>query len=126
LGLRHLIPGKEWANGKIELFTDSLGNPDPMMDVVGIPPCNSNPEGCAYSITPGRAKEIALNNGIKPGIKELSAKFTWSVSRGNYVWQVLSVTSESQGSFGFRGSGQEMLIDASTGEVLSLSDWNVR
>lgn len=120
------IEGKEWATGKIELFTDSLGSPDPLMEVSGIPECASNPTACDFSINPARAKELAQKEGLKAGVKEWSVKFIWNPKYKNYVWQVLSTLEESQGSQGFRGSGQELLLDASSGAKLEMNEWKVR
>ncbi|GJQ31869.1 MAG: hypothetical protein HBSAPP04_07080 [Ignavibacteriaceae bacterium] len=120
------IEGKEWASGKIELFTDSLGNVDPLMEVSGIPECASNPNSCDYTITPTKAKELAQKEGLKAGVKEWSVKFIWNPKYKNYVWQVLSTLEESQGSHGFRGSGQELILDASTGAKLEMNEWKVR
>lgn len=118
--------GKDWVTGKIELFTDSLGHPDPLMEVSGIPECAGGTSACDYSITPEKAREIAQKEGLKPGVKDWSVKFIWNPKYKNYVWQILSTLQESQGSQGFRGSGEELLLDASTGAKLELNEWKVR
>ncbi|MBK8664156.1 MAG: hypothetical protein IPN18_21095 [Ignavibacteriales bacterium] len=120
------IPGKEWVTGKIDLFTDSLGNIDQLMEVNGIPDCGTNPNGCSFDITPNQAFKIAIKEGLKPGIKEWSQKFLWNAKFNRYVWQIISTLEESQGSQGFRGSGEEIIIDASTGEKLDINEWKVR
>lgn len=120
------IPGKEWVTGKIDLFTDSLGNIDQLMEVNGIPDCGTNPNGCSFDITPNQAFKIAIKEGLKPGIKEWSQKFLWNAKFNKYVWQIISTLEESQGSQGFRGSGEEIIIDASTGEKLDINEWKVR
>ncbi|MBK7267501.1 MAG: hypothetical protein IPI12_14460 [Ignavibacteriales bacterium] len=120
------IPGKEWVTGKIDLFTDSLGNIDQLMEVNGIPDCGTNPNGCSFDITPNQAFKIAIKEGLKPGIKEWSQKFLWNAKFNRYVWQIISTLEESQGSQGFRGSGEEIIIDASTGEKLDFNEWKVR
>ncbi len=120
------IPGKEWVTGKIDLFTDSLGNIDPLMEINGIPDCATNPDGCSFEITPNQAFKIATKEGLKPGIKEWSQKFMWNAKFNRYVWQIISTLQESQGSQGFRGSGEEIIIDASTGEKLDFTEWKVR
>jgi len=120
------IPGKEWVTGKIDLFTDSLGNIDQLMEVNGIPDCGTNPNGCSFDITPNQAFKIAIKEGLKPGIKEWSQKFLWNAKFNKYVWQIISTLEESQGSQGFRGSGEEIIIDASTGEKLDFNEWKVR
>lgn len=120
------MPGKEWVTGKIDLFTDSLGNIDQLMEVNGIPDCGTNPNGCSFDITPNQAFKIAIKEGLKPGIKEWSQKFLWNAKFNRYVWQIISTLEESQGSQGFRGSGEEIIIDASTGEKLDFNEWKVR
>lgn len=120
------VPGKEWVTGEIDLYTDSLGNIDPLMEVNGIPDCGENPEGCSFDITPNQAFKIAAKEGLKPGIKEWSQKFLWNAKFNRYVWQIISTLQESQGSQGFRGSGEEIIIDASTGEKLDFNEWKVR
>lgn len=117
---------KEWVTGKIDLFTDSLGNIDQLMETNGIPDCATNPNGCTFNITPSAAIEIATKEGLKPGIKEWSQKFMWNAKFNRYVWQIISTLQESQGSQGFRGSGEEIIIDASTGEKLDFTEWKVR
>ncbi|MBK7868119.1 MAG: hypothetical protein IPJ75_14705 [Ignavibacteriales bacterium] len=120
------IPGKEWVTGKIDLFTDSLGNIDQLMEINGIPDCGKNPEGCTFDIYPAAAIEIAKIEGLAPGIKKWSQKFHWNAKFNRYVWQIISTVQESQGSQGFRGSGEEIIIDASTGEKLDFTEWKVR
>jgi hypothetical protein len=120
------VSGKEWVTGKIDLFTDSLGNIDQLMEVNGIPDCGTNPNGCSFDITPNQAFKIAIKEGLKPGIKEWSQKFLWNAKFNRYVWQIISTLEESQGSQGFRGSGEEIIIDASTGEKLDINEWKVR
>lgn len=120
------MPGKEWVTGKIDLFTDSLGNIDRLMEINGIPDCGMNPQGCTFDTTPYAAIEIAKKEGLKPGIKEWSQKFLWNAKFNRYVWQIISTLQESQGSQGFRGSGEEIIIDASTGEKLDFTEWKVR
>lgn len=119
-------PGKEWVTGKIDLFTDSLGNIDQLMEINGIPDCAVNPNGCSFDITPNQAFKIAIKEGLKSGIKEWSLKFLWNAKFKRYVWQIISTLQESQGSQGFRGSGEEIIIDASTGEKLDFNEWKVR
>ncbi|MBP7542614.1 MAG: hypothetical protein KA747_03300, partial [Ignavibacteriaceae bacterium] len=77
-------------------------------------------------ITPNQAFKIAIKEGLKPGIKEWSQKFLWNAKFNRYVWQIISTLEESQGSQGFRGSGEEIIIDASTGEKLDFNEWKVR
>jgi len=120
------IPEKDFVTGKIDLFTDTKGNIDPLMEVNGIPDCESNPSTCTFDITPQKALVIATKEGLKPGIKEWTLKFVWSQKFNRYVWQIISTLEESQGSNGFRGSGQELLLDASSGAKLDLSEWKVR
>lgn len=103
------IPGKEWANGKIELFTDSLGNPDPMMDVVGIPPCNSNPEGCAYSITPGAQKRLRLTTVSNPASKSFPLSLPGAYHEVTMSGRCFRLLPSRRGVSAFRGSGRRCL-----------------
>ncbi len=61
----------------------------------------------------------------KDGIKDWKVEFKWEPKYNQYVWSILSTFEESQGSFGFRGNGEVMLIDPNSGEVLSKDTWRV-
>lgn len=111
--------------GTIVFFIDTAGTVSNMIEPEGIPLCNYAPEDCLFKISSEEAKQKALEAGIKTAERPLIAKFEWNPSKSRYLWSVVSVLYESQGSQGFRGNGQEALIDPGTGAVISIKDWKV-
>jgi hypothetical protein len=119
------IPDKPYVDTKIKFSVDSTGNILNKENIVGLPDCLSNPDKCEFNINEERAKQIAKQNDLKDGIKDWKVEFKWEPKYSQYVWSILSTFEESQGSFGFRGNGEVMLIDPNSGEVLSKDTWRV-
>ncbi len=106
------------------LWLIQLGNLVGGQKISGIPDCTNG--DCDYSIDESKAKQIAEAQGLEKGIKNWKTDFVWNDKYENYVWKIISTSSESQGSEGYRGSGKEMLIDANNGKVLESNSWHVR
>ena len=118
------MDGKPYINKEISFMVDSLGSLPAGQNISGIPNCiNGN---CDFSVDASKAKQIAEEQGLEKGIKDWKADFVWNDKYENYVWKVISTSSESQGTNGYRGSGNEMIIDANNGKVLESNSWYVR
>jgi cell division protein FtsI/penicillin-binding protein 2 len=94
-------------------------------DIVGIPRCKNFPEECDFNIDEQTARQIASNMELKEGIREWDAAFIWDSKLQRYVWKILSTLNESGDEENYKATGQEMVIDPNTGEVLALNDWRV-
>jgi hypothetical protein len=80
---------------------------------------------CDWQVDSDGAIRIAETEGLEKGIKDWQFAFVWNPERQIYVWRILTVIREFQGDFGYRGSGKEMLIDPVSGEMLSLTGWQI-
>jgi cell division protein FtsI/penicillin-binding protein 2 len=49
----------------------------------------------------------------------------WDFKLQRYVWRILSTLNEFGDEGNYTATGQEMVIDPNTGEVLALNDWRV-
>jgi hypothetical protein len=119
------ITDKPYVNTKIKFTVDSLGNVLDKENIIGIPDCLSSPEKCNFNIDKEQAVQIAKQNNFKEGIKDWRVEFKWEPQLNQYVWSILSTLEGGQGSFGFRGSGEIMLIDSNSGEILSQKPWKI-
>jgi Peptidase propeptide and YPEB domain len=119
------IPDKPYVNTKIKFSVDTTGQLLNKESVIGLPDCLSNPEKCEFNIDEEQAKAIAEKNDLKQGIKDWKVEFKWESKYNQYVWSILSTFQEAQGSFGFRGNGEIMLIDPNTGDIISQNPWHV-
>ncbi|MEP0861008.1 MAG: PepSY domain-containing protein [Ignavibacterium sp.] len=119
------VPEKPFVKGDIRFIVDTLGNVNNNFDVFGIPECVKNPGDCKFSIDEKSARAIAEQHGLEKGIKDWKLSFIYDPVYGKYVWNINSTLTENEGEFGYRASGQEMIIDSSTGEVLSKNDWKI-
>ena len=122
---KYYIPEKPYVNGLIKFSVDSVGNIVKERDITGIPNCRYSPEECEYTINEEQARQIAVENGMEPGIKDWKVGFIWNPQMKRYVWDVLSTLTESEGEYGYRGSGKEIVIDPTSGEVLAFNDWKI-
>ena len=119
------MPEKPYVNATIKFTVDSLGNVLKNRDIVGIPRCLNYPEECNFNIDEHTAKQIATNMGLKDGVKEWDTGFMWDFKLKRYVWRILSTLTELGSEENYKATGQEMLIDPNTGEVLVLNDWRI-
>ena len=117
------ISGKEYVNEEISFMVDSLGNILDEEEIKGIPDCKNN--NCDFSIDESGAKQIAEKNNFEKGIKDWKTDFVWNEEYSKYVWAIQSTTFEDNGTQGYRGGGEVIFIDASTGEVLGTKGWRV-
>jgi len=117
------ISGKEYVNKEISFRVDSAGNIMKEKDIKGIPDCLNN--NCDFSIDELKAKQIAADNNFEKGIKDWKTDFVWNEEHGQYVWAIQSTTFESNGLQGYRGGGEIIFIDASSGKVLDTKGWRV-
>jgi hypothetical protein len=119
------IPEKPYVNTSITFTVDEAGKVVESKDIIGIPNCNKNPLLCDWQVDSDGAIRIAETEGLEKGIKDWQFAFVWNPERQIYVWRILTVIREFQGDFGYRGSGKEMLIDPVSGEMLSLTGWQI-
>ena len=125
MAYKFFMPDKPYVNVTIKFTVDSLGNVLKNRDIVGIPRCLNFPEQCDFNIDEQSAKQIATNMGLKDGVKEWDTGFMWDFKLQRYVWRILSTLTELGSEENYKATGQEMLIDPNTGEVLVLNDWRI-
>jgi len=125
MAYKFLMPEKAYVDAIIKFTVDSLGNVLKNRDIVGIPRCKNFPEECDFSIDEKTARQIASDMELKEGIKEWDAAFMWDFKLQRYVWRIISTLTEYSSGDNFKATGQEMVIDPNTGEVLALNDWRV-
>jgi hypothetical protein len=123
LTYRLIMPDKPYVNSVIQFSIDSTGNVIKERDIIGIPDCIEG--GCNFNVTEEQAIKIAKDSGMEKGIKPWKTGFLWDPKLKQYVWHILSTSSESQSSEGFRGYGKEIIIDPNSGLVLEMNDWHV-
>jgi hypothetical protein len=119
------IPDKPYVNATIKFTVDSTGNVKKNRDIVGIPRCKNFPYECDFNIDEGTARLIATKMGLKEGIREWDAGFMWDFKFQRYVWKILSTLTELGEGDHYKATGQEIIIDPNTGEMLALNDWRI-
>jgi len=125
MAYKFFMPEKPYADATIKFTVDSIGNVMKNRDIVGIPRCKNFPEECDFNIDEQTARQIAAEMELKEGIKEWDAGFLWDFKLKRYVWRILSTLTEFSSGDAYKATGQEMVIDPNTGEVLALNDWRV-
>jgi hypothetical protein len=90
-----------------------------LRDPRGVPDCVKDSSECEFNVNEAAARRIAADAGLKPGIREWHAQFLWHPELG-YIWAVESLLDKDSR----RWSGESLLIDANTGEVLERRDWS--
>jgi len=125
MAYKFFIPEKPYADAIIKFTVDSVGNVLKNRDIVGIPRCLNFPEECGFNIDEQTAKQIATNMGLKDGVKEWDSGFMWDFKFNRYVWRILSTLTELGSEENYKATGQEMIIDPNTGEILALNDWRI-
>ncbi|MDI6602567.1 MAG: hypothetical protein QME57_00400 [Patescibacteria group bacterium] len=117
------IPEKAFVNEFIEFAVDIDGNVIFERDVIGIPQCLANPKECYFPVDEQKAISIAKDAGLEQGIKAWETDFHWyGGDLKTYVWTVSNTLSESL-TPGFQASGKSIVIDANSGEVIMISEW---
>ena len=119
------MPEKPYVDATIKFTIDSVGNVINNRDIVGIPRCKNFPEQCEFNIDEQTARQIAGEMGLKEGVREWDAGFSWDFKLQRYVWRILSTLNEFGGEENYKATGQEMVIDPNTGDVLALNDWRI-
>jgi hypothetical protein len=125
MAYKFFMPEKPFVDATIKFTVDSVGNVMKNRDIVGIPRCKNFPEECDFNIDEQTARQIAGEMELKEGIKEWDAGFLWDFKLQRYVWRILSTLSEFGDEENYKATGQEMVIDPNTGDVLALNDWRV-
>lgn len=125
MAYKFFMPDKPYVDAIIKFTVDSVGNVIKNRDIVGIPRCLNFPEECDFNIDEQTARQIASNLGLKDGVKEWDAGFMWDFKFNRYVWRILSTLTELGSDENYKATGQEMLIDPNSGEVLALNDWRI-
>lgn len=125
LSYKLYMPEKPFVEGEIRFTVDTLGNVNQNLEIFGIPECVQNPSDCKFTIDEKSARLIAKQNGLEKGIKDWKCTFIYDPAFGKYVWNINSTLTENEGEFGYRASGQEMIIDCSSGKVLAIKDWKI-
>lgn len=119
------VPDKPGIEGEIRFNVDENGNIIHEKEIVGIPGCLSNPENCIFSISKERAVNIAAENGLREGVRDWEVNFKWNSVHNKYAWEVLSIFSESKGEGYYRATGETMLVDPGSGEIIETSEWMI-
>jgi len=119
------MPEKQYVNATIKFTVDSVGNVIKNRDIVGIPRCKDYPYECDFNIDEETARLIATKMGLKEGIKEWDAGFLWDFKFQRYVWKILSTLTELGEGDHYKATGQEIIIDPNTGEMLALNNWRI-
>lgn len=125
MAYRFFMPEKPYVDALIKFTVDSVGNVLKNRDIVGIPRCLNFPEECDFNIDEQTARQIASNMGLKEGVKEWDTGFMWDFKLQKYVWRILSTLTELGSDENYKATGQEMIIDPVTSEVLALNDWRI-
>jgi hypothetical protein len=125
MAYKFFMPDKPYVNATIKFTVDSVGNVLMNRDIIGIPRCKNFPEECDFNIDEQTAKQIASNMGLEEGVREWDIGFMWDFKFERYVWRFLSTSNEFGGEENYKASGQEMIIDPNTGDVLALNDWRI-
>ncbi len=125
MAYKFFIPQKPYVDAVIKFTIDSVGNVLMNRDIVGIPRCKNFPEECDFNIDEQTARQIAGDMELKKGIRDWEAGFLWDFKLQRYVWKILSTLTELGEGDHYKATGQEMIIDPNTGEVLSLNDWRI-
>ena len=125
MAYKFYMPEKPYVDAVIKFTVDSVGNVLMNRDIVGIPKCLNYPEQCEFNIDEQTARQIASDMELKEGIKEWDSGFMWDFKLQRYVWRILSTLTEYNYDDNYKATGQEMIIDPNTGDVLALNDWRV-
>jgi hypothetical protein len=125
MAYKFFMPEKPYVNAVIKFTVDSLGNVMKNRDIVGIPKCINFPEQCVFNIDEQTARQIASDNALNEGIRDWDTGFSWDFKMKRYVWRILSTLTEFGEGDHYKASGQEIVIDPNTGEILAFNDWRV-
>ena len=118
----------EFIDNDIVLFLTEDGKITKENESFGIPDCMSDLNDCQFSINREKAVEIAYENGITDGIKEILSRFEWDKNISKYVWHIMNVLDESGDpkTENYKANGREIFINPHSGEVLSIRKWEIK
>ena len=71
-------------------------------------------------------KQIAIEYGLPKGIKDWKVDFIWEAKYNKYVWHLFSTLKESQGDFGYRADGEQIVIDPNNASVIYQDRWQIK
>ena len=125
MAYKFIIPEKPYVSATIKFTVDSTGNVMKNRDIVGIPKCLNFPEQCEFNIDEKRARQLAEENALNPGIRDWKAGFSWDYKLEKYVWRILSTLTELGEGDHYKATGQEVVIDPNTGEIIAFNDWRI-
>jgi len=125
LSYKLIMPEKPYVNTQIKFSVDTSGNVIRNREIIGIPNCIRSTGDCEFNIDESASVEIAKLNNLEPGIKEWEKNFEWNSEHNKYVWRINNTLNETEGGYGRRANGKQILIDPNTGEVISLTEWRV-
>lgn len=114
------LPGVVLSGG----FTlDAAGNLVPEVEIDGLPDCAHGPGECSFTVLDAAsAVSIARQAGLEPGLSEWRTHFHWYGGEFHtYVWTVENTLTADE--FSGQSSGRSVLIDANSGSVLQIFDW---
>lgn len=117
---------QDFIDEEIHFYTDSSGIVLDSLDFVGIPKCEDFPNQCIFNVDKEEAIDIALSEKILPGIRDWEVSFRWSEIDERYVWHILSTLEESGAENGYKGKGEELILNPYNGEVIDKRDWEVK
>src|SRR5207249_7693647 len=117
------MPSKPWVEGNISFEVDSAGAWVGDLGFYGISDCINHPEECTFSVKQESAVRTAKRAKFEAGLKEWTAEFQWQAvaQPSSYAWIISNTLSLSRD--GCSGSGQSMIVDASTGKILTTTNW---
>lgn len=130
---RFRMPGKPWIDGLVTVAVDLAGRavaddgrvgPAAVTAgaVDGIGDCAAHPERCAFPIDRDGATKIAKEAGLAEGVGAWEIQFLWNTGHGGrYVW---SVRNRLHDEGPCSRSGESILIDAITGQVVERGAWD--
>lgn len=118
------IPGKTWIDEMIFIPEDNEGNVVLVGELYGLPNCVQLPDDCNFPIDESRAISIARESGLQDGIRAWQTDFYWYAREfKTYIWSITNTSSFSTNPLS--GSGQTIIVDANSGQVLTTLSWSL-
>ena len=84
-----------------------------------IPDCMAEPKECQFPIDRDQARQIAIEQGLEPGLKEWEFSFHWNFGYQSYIWTVSNTLEETESG----AEGRTAIIDSNTGHVYGVGGW---
>jgi hypothetical protein len=83
------------------------------------------PEQCDFNIDEQKARQLAEEYALNPGIRDWKTGFVWDYKLERYVWKIISTLTELGEGDHYKATGQEVVIDPNTGEIIAFNDWRI-